>query len=408
MEFLEQLKEEIRPDKGFLKEVDSVVSRINKSLKKAKLKAKCIKGGSIAKDTFLKDDYDVDLYVVFDYSYRGKDISKLLEKTLKSLKVKKVHGSRDYYQLSQNKLIFEIVPVLKVSDYKKIENVTDMSPLHVNFVNKNASNKIKDDIRLAKIFCKAQGTYGAESYIRGFSGHILDILVIHYKGFINLLKAASKWKDKEIIDMKKYHKDVLFELNKSKTLGPLVIVDPMQPDRNAAAALSKENYDIFRKKAKEFLKNPSESFFIKKKIDLEKLKKIANKDYLIILDVKAKQGKEDVVGSKLKKAFEYLLKGLKNNKFNILYNDWEWDKKLKAKFYFIIKKERLSKEILHSGPPLNKKEHVNMFKKIYKRIIIRDKRVYAKVKRRYLEPKKLLRDLIKEKYVKDRVNRINL
>ena len=408
MKFLEQLKEEIRPDKEVLNLVDEIVDRINKALKKAKLKARCKKGGSIAKETFLKDDYDVDLFVVFDYSYKGKDISKLLGKTLRSLKVKKVHGSRDYYQLSYNKLLFEIVPVLKVKNYKLIENVTDMSPLHVNFVNKNASNKIKDDIRLAKMFCKVQGIYGAESYIKGFSGHILDILVINYKGFINLLKAASKWKDKEVIDMKKYWKDVLFELNKSKTQGPLVIVDPMQPDRNAAAALSKENYDIFRKKAKEFLKNPSESFFIKKKIEIKELKARAKKDYLIVLDVKAKKGKEDVIGSKLKKAFEYLLKGLKNNEFNVLYNDWEWDKKLKAKFYFIIKKEKLSKEILHPGPPLNMKEHVNMFKKLYKRTTTKNRRVYAKVKRRYLEPKKLLKDLIKEKYVKDRVNKINL
>ncbi len=407
MEFLEQLKEEIRPDKEVFKEVDEVVGRINKLLRKARLKAKCIKGGSIAKGTFLKDDYDVDLFVIFDYSYKGKDISKLLGKAIKNLRIKKVHGSRDYYQL-YNKLIFEIVPVLKVKDYKKIENVTDMSPLHVNFVNKNANKKIKDDIRLAKAFCKAQGIYGAESYIRGFSGHILDILVIHYKGFINLLRKASRWKDKEIIDIKKYHKDVLFELNKSKTQGPLVIVDPIQPDRNAAAALNKENYDIFRKKAKEFLKRPSESFFIKKKIDETELKKIAGKDYLIILEIKAKKGKEDVVGSKLKKALDYLLKGLGNNDFNILYKDWEWDKKLKAKFYFIIKKERLSKEILHPGPPISKKEHLDLFRKLYKRTITKNRRVYAKVKRKYLEPKKLLKDLIKEKYIKERVIKINL
>ena len=72
------------------------------------------------------------------------------------------------------------------------------------------------------------------------------------------------------------------------------------------------------------------------------------------------------------------------------------------------KKEKLSKEILHPGPPLSMKEHVSIFKKIYKRTITKNKKVYAKVKRKYLEPKRLLKDLTKDKYVKDRVNKINL
>jgi tRNA nucleotidyltransferase (CCA-adding enzyme) len=406
MRFLDKLKEEIRPDKEVIKEVDKIVDAINRLLKKEKVKATCKKGGSVAKGTFLKDDYDVDLFVIFDKQYKGKDISKILGKVLKNLKPKKVHGSRDYYQLSINSLNFEIVPVMKVKNYKEIENVTDMSPLHVDFVKKNSNKKIRDDIRLAKVFCKAQGVYGAESYIKGFSGHILDILVIHYGSFINLLKAAAKWKDKTIIDPEKYHDDVLFELNKSKTRGPLVIVDPVQPDRNAAAALGKEKYNIFRKAARDFLKRPSLSFFVKKKINAEELKKRAKRDYFISLNVKAKKGKEDVVGSKLKKAFDYLVKGLENNEFSIRFADWEWNKKQKAVFYFIIKKEKMSKEVIHEGPPIDRKEHVKLFKKLYKKTFTKKKKVYAKLKRKYMEPKKLINDLIKEKYIKDRVKEI--
>ena len=410
MKFLEQIKEEIKPEKGTIKEVDEVVSRINKLLKKAGLKAICKKGGSIAKETFLKDDYDVDLFAIFDKKYKEKDISKLLAKAIKSLKPKKVHGSRDYYQIYQikNNLLFEIVPVLNVKNYKEIQNVTDMSPLHVSYVNKNANKKLKDDIRLAKLFCKAQGVYGAESYIKGFSGHIIDILIIHYKGFINLLKAASKWKDQTIIDPKKHYDDPLFEINTSKTRGPLIIVDPIQPNRNAAAAMGKDKYNIFRNAAKEFLKKPSENFFIKKSINLEGLKKRAKNNYLIVLDVKAKKGKEDVVGSKLRKVFDYIEKSLKNNEFKLIFSDWEWNKKEKAKFYFIIKKERLSKEVLHPGPPLDRKEHVLLFKKLYKKTITKNKKLYAKVNRKYPEPKKLINDLMKNKYVKDRVLLINI
>ena len=272
MEFLNQLKEEIRPTKEVLQHVDFILEKINRALKKVKIKAVCIKGGSIAKGTFLKDDYDVDLFVVFNHLYRGKDISKILGKALKGFKTNIIHGSRDYFHLSYKNLLFEIVPVLEVINYKKIENVTDMSPLHVKFVNKNTNKDVRDDIRLAKAFCKAHEIYGAESYINGFSGHILDLLIIHYKGFVNLLKAASKWKDKEVIDIRKYWDDPLSELNQSKTQGPLVIVDPVQPDRNAAAALSYENYDKFRKAARDFLKKPLKSWDYNKGMKIKNYK----------------------------------------------------------------------------------------------------------------------------------------
>ena len=129
---------------------------------------------------------------------------------------------------------------------------------------------------------------------------------------------------------------------------------------------------------------------------------------MIVLDVKAKKGKEDVVGSKLRKVFDYIEKSLKNNEFKLIFSDWEWNKKEKAKFYFIIKKERLSKEVLHPGPPLDRKEHVLLFKKLYKKTITKNKKLYAKVNRKYPEPKKLINDLMKNKYVKDRVLLINI
>ncbi len=408
MEFLQKLKKELRPDDSVLKEANSLVSYINKLLRKEKIKAECIEGGSVAKGTYIKDDYDIDLFVIFDKENKGKDISKLLGKALKPLKPKKIHGSRDYFNISKNSLNFEIVPVLKVSNYKEAENVTDMSPLHVKYFNKKANRKTRDEVRLAKSFCKAHGIYGAESYIKGFSGHIIDILIIYYGSFIEFLKNASRWKDKEIIDPLNHWKDPLFELNKSKTRGPLVIVDPVQPNRNAAAALSRENYEILKKKSKEFLKKPSESFFVKKKINIDEFKKRAGKDYSIVLDVKTKKGKEDIVGSKTKKAFDFFSKALKNNDFDVLFSDWEWNKKQKAKFYFIIKKEKLSDEMIHSGPPLDKKEHVDLFRRLYKKTIVKKKRIYAKVKRKYLEPKKLISDLIKDKYINDRVQKITI
>ncbi len=250
MELLKQVIGELRPKKDVVNKCIIVLDSINSEIKKKKIKAMAVLGGSIAKGTFLKDDYDCDIFVKFNLSYKKKDISNLLEKILKTFpRVNRIHGSRDYFNFKSNGINFEIVPVLNIKKAEQEINITDCSPLHVKWVKDNLDKnpKLSDEIRLTKAFCKACNVYGAESYLRGFSGHVLDILTIYYNGFIPLLENAVKWKEKEVIDFNNYHKGSALErLNKSK-LSSLIVIDPIQPERNAAAVLSKENFLLFKK-----------------------------------------------------------------------------------------------------------------------------------------------------------------
>jgi len=70
--FLEKIKTELKPDTSIIKKVDLFVKKIDELIKKSKIKAKCTKGGSLAKGTFIKGDFDVDLFIKFDYSYKQK------------------------------------------------------------------------------------------------------------------------------------------------------------------------------------------------------------------------------------------------------------------------------------------------------------------------------------------------
>ena len=254
---LKKVISKIKPKESSIKkEIDETVKIINSELKKNKIKAAASVGGSFAKDTHLADDHDCDIFVRFDFKYKDTNLSDLLQKCLRKFKPERVHGSRDYFLFSNN-LNFEVVPVLNISKPDRAVNVTDVSPLHVAWTKKH---KKSDEIRLAKTFCKANSIYGAESYIKGFSGHVLDILTIKYGSFVNLLKASQKWKDKTVIDVEKHYKnaeDAMFKINVSKTQSPLVVVDPIQPERNAAAALGYDAFNLFVKKAKEFLKGKS-------------------------------------------------------------------------------------------------------------------------------------------------------
>jgi len=403
MELLKKVSDKIRPDTRIIKEIDEFIKKINNEIKLRKIKAAAVAGGSIAKGTFLKDDYDVDIFVRFDYSYLKKNISKLLGMILKKFRPELVHGSRDYYQI-KNKLIYEIVPVLDIAKAEKAVNVTDMSPLHVAWVKKFP--KYLDEIRLAKQFCKAINVYGAESYIKGFSGHVLDILVIYYKGFINLLKASQKWERYTVIDFYSSHKgNALRNLNRSK-ISQLIVIDPIQPERNAAAALSEEKINIFKEAAKKFLKSPNKKFFIKKEFTIDEIKKKYRKYNVVFLEAFPKEEKKDVIGSKLLKAFIHIKKHIILNEFSLIHSEWKWDKE--AIFYFVLKKEFLPLYTERTGPPLHEKKHVQQFKRKHKKNFIKKDRIYAKIKRKYRKIDELMKDLIKDYYVRERVKKIKI
>ena len=296
---LDKIKQSIQPDeKRVWKKANDFLERIENLIRKNRLNASAEIGGSLAKGTLLKGDYDVDVFVKFPKKYATEKLADRLEKILKPLNPERVHGSRDYFRKKDRGIQYEIVPVYDIRSRKEAVNITDASPLHAAWVNLQTKEKpeLKDDIRLSKLFCKACGVYGAESYIKGFSGHVLDIITIHFGSFEKLIRSAAKWKEKEVVDFYDvYRGEALKKLNKSKIQSPLIVIDPIDPERNAAAALSEEMFAKFVGCAKAFAKKPSAKFFERKKFSLNKAKKKNS----IVLAVTALKGKKDIVGSKL-------------------------------------------------------------------------------------------------------------
>ncbi|MGM5481090.1 MAG: CCA tRNA nucleotidyltransferase [Nanobdellota archaeon] len=366
-----------------------------------------VAGGSTAKGTFLRGDFDIDMFVRF--RNESEDISQDLEFLLSSISqdegfvLERIHGSRDYFNFVYNEYFFEIIPVKYIRSIDEAKNVTDMSPLHVFWADKKLSQELKDDIRLAKQFCKACTVYGAESYINGLSGHVLDILTIHYGGFKELLEAASQWGEKEIIDPNKAHDNPLTALNKAKQVSPLIVIDPVDPYRNAAAALSQEKYLLFKKKAKQYHEYPSESFFIIPELDKEKLKKQRKKgEALFIITVKPQVGKKDIVGTKVLKVYEFIKRHLRLHDFKLRHSTWWFDKK-ESHLVFFIDNTTLSETVLRQGPPINKKIPARRFREVHEEVIEKDDRLYAEVPRQFTTPYDCISHLLNQPYVSERV-----
>jgi tRNA nucleotidyltransferase (CCA-adding enzyme) len=398
----------LQPGRQHQAKVKELVILIKKLLKDKSLKADCVVGGSFAKGTNLKGSFDVDLFVRFDTSLKDKDISRLLESAIKRLNPVKVHGSRDYFQVRRGKLLLELIPVLKISGYKQAVNVTDMSPMHVDYALRHfqAKKGLSDEARLAKQFCKSIGAYGAESYIRGFSGHAIDLLIIYYGSFLSLLMQASVWGEKVVIDIERHLKDPVLQLNKAKAESPLVLVDPLQPVRNASAALSMEKYELFKAMARSFLENPSMDFFRIKPITIQVIMKKAGRGKALIACAVPLRGKDDVAGSKVLKVYEYLLRLLEKEGFKVVNSGWGFNDK--SLLYFVVEKDALPTQVVIQGPPTDKPKFCASFRQKHKEVFEKNSRLCARAFRKYTSARKLLLDAVKHEFVRERVRKISI
>ena len=309
----------VKPSKEELEEMNKLISdfvnRLDEKIKQLKIDAEIFVGGSFAKKTFIKKDQqgfsDVDFFLRFARNEKflapktfkrsqkvsgdkknKDDISELTKKVLGNMEnVSLIHGSRDYFKIKIREDFFiELIPVIKVKKPEESLNITDLSYSHVKYINKKIkSEKILDEIMITKAFCYANHCYGAESYIKGFSGYAIELLVYYYGSFLKFIKTINKSRngDKIIIDIEKQFKNknqIMMDLNKSKLQSPIILIDPTCKNRNALAALSEESFNRFKEAVNKFLKNPSLEAFEEKKTDLEKIKKNAfDKKYEFIL-----------------------------------------------------------------------------------------------------------------------------
>ena len=386
-EVLENIKISKREKEKINNSLNEVLKHIKKNISKLKIDAEIFVGGSFAKETMIKTEkYDIDVFIRFDKKYKKEisddkkhiDISKLTEKILTGFNKTRIHGTRDYFRIKINSSFFiEIIPVKKIKNPREAENITDLSYSHVNYIKRKLkSEKILDEIRLAKAFCHANNCYGAESYIRGFSGYALELLIYYYGSFLKFIKAIEKMSDKAVIDIEKHFKnkqEILMDVNSSKLQSPIVLIDPTYKQRNTLAALSEETFEKFRKSCKKFLRNPELDLFKPKKTNLEKIKKNAIKKgfKFVLIETKTNKQKGDIAGGKLLKFYKHLNDEIKNC-FEIKNKGFEYNNGKTALVFFVVKGK---KEILSRGPRVKDEKHTTRFRKKHKNIFTRKGRV---------------------------------
>ena len=226
--------------------------------------------GSLAKDTYLAGDHDVDLFLAFpletpleELREKGLKLGKAIAEKLDSYEI--AYAEHPYVRAKYRGVSVDLVPCYDVKTWRDVRTAVDRSILHTRWVNENIKGR-NDEVRLLKRFLKGIKAYGSEIYVRGFSGYLAEILVIKYGSFIEVLRKADFILRQKVIDPENWlrrepeiaMKTVKREVEEDK---PLIVIDPVDPRRNVSSNLSWEKYGVFYFKSGEFLQKPSVEFF---------------------------------------------------------------------------------------------------------------------------------------------------
>ncbi len=217
--------------------------------------------GSYAKDTMLFDKWEIDVFVIFSSVGRewiNRESERVMASCLRGkLPIVRKYAQHPYITVSLMGLEADVVPIAEASDHAFTG--VERTPHHTRYVLSRLKPCQRDEVRLLKSFMKGIGVYGAETARAGFSGYLAELLVITYGSFHRVLQAASEWRPVIYIDPENSgDKERLLRKYRDSRI---IVVDPVDPERNAAAAVGPQSLATMILASKLYLEKPSRSFF---------------------------------------------------------------------------------------------------------------------------------------------------
>ncbi len=291
--------------------------------------------GSVAKNTNLKGSMDFDVFLLFPKSFSRKDLADIGlsvgKKSAKGHRWEVGYAEHPYVRVYLKKVKMDVVPAYKISSADEVETAVDRSQLHARYIKERFSEKTCDQVRLLKQFLKAHEVYGAELKVEGLSGYLCELLVLHYGSFANVVKAASEWRTPVAIDIEKNYGEK--ELSQTFEGAPMIVIDPVDRDRNVAAVVSETNLAKFIFAARRFAEKPTEEAFYPKKEtrfmrgQLEKNIAGRGTDFVLI-EFECPQVVPDILWPQLRKTLKQIERHFELADFRVIGSDcWSDEKK---------------------------------------------------------------------------------
>jgi tRNA nucleotidyltransferase (CCA-adding enzyme) len=325
--------------------------------------------GSFAKDTWLREDPDIDVFMRLPTSVPRMSLGEMALKVAR----KATDGSTQVERFAEHPYLEAYVQDTRVNivpcyDAKPGEwlSATDRTPYHTDYINGHLNEALRGDVRLLKRFMKGIGVYGAEIKVGGFSGYLCELLVLHYGSFVKVLEAFAKHTPRRTVDIEGYYQNRQRELELLFP-EPLVIIDPVDKARNVASAVQPQRLYTFVAASRVFLDEPNEEFFYPLKVNPlnadELLETFRNRGSTLVFLVLGKiDAVPDVLWGQLHRTRKALRKQLELADFKVLRDDvWSEENTLFSVFVFELEQQTLPAAKKHLGPPLEFQNECNSF-----------------------------------------------
>ena len=328
---------------------DKVYKLVEKEIQKYSEVIELEFGGSYAKDTWLSKDADIDIFIKFKKSISEEKLENVSKKigfeSLKKYSPYVRYSQHPYVEAKIKNTKINIVPCydVKIGEWK---SAADRSPFHTKFMKKSLTLKMRNEVRVLKTFLKSNGIYGAEIAKQGFSGYISEVLILEFGSFENLITSISNIKENQIIGKTSKSFDT-----------SIVVIDPIDSNRNLAAAISNENIGKFILISRALKEKPSLGFFKNKK------QKISNKFWnnLLIIKFEFKARSPDIIWGQIKRATSTLSTQLKLGGFTVLRSKSHTDQQKEVYLLFFLESTKINEIYQKKGPEFFREDSTRSF-----------------------------------------------
>ncbi|MBS7649313.1 CCA tRNA nucleotidyltransferase [Candidatus Bathyarchaeota archaeon] len=365
--------------------------------------------GSIAKDTWLAGEKDIDIFVLLPLDCGRDAFLRVLEaaKRVAGENCLEAYAEHPYLEAYIDGFTVNFVPCFKVKDASEAKSSVDRTPFHTLYVKSKISEKVRDEIRLLKAFMHGIGVYGAEIKVGGFSGYLCELLTLYYGSFEKVLEAASRWRRGEVIDIEGHYGNPE-EAERIFRNEPLIVIDPVDKGRNVASAVRVDRLSEFIIASRIFLKNPDIKFFypeVAETYSVDELLRAMNSRGSAFIFVKTGpiRAVPDILWGQLFRSQKALIKLLNQFDFEVTRSEVWSDERSVNIFLLELSSRFLPSAKKHIGPPVEKVEDCERFleKHLCSNLVlsgprIEGDRLVVERSRRYTDAVELLRENLKD------------
>ena len=343
-------------------------TRVEEAAQKAGVKVKVRVEGSVAKDTWLRESPDIDIFMrvppTVPREALGKMYLDIAKKATSEAKQIERFAEHPYLEAILDGTRINIVPCYEV-EKGEWKSAADRTPFHTDYVKPQLNEQLCSQIRLLKRFMKGIGVYGAEIEVGGFSGYLCELLTLFYGSFLQTVTAASDWKARVFIDLEKHYQSQ-GDAQRRIFREPLVIVDPGDKERNAASAVRLQPMNEFTAASRAFLKKPRLGFFYPsrtKAFTPEELQEaLGNRGTgLVFVKTGRIDAVPDILWGQLYKSQRALRTGVRQHEFTVV-RDAVWSSEDNVNIFLLeLLHTSLPPVKRHLGPPVEKRDECERF-----------------------------------------------